>query len=51
VSNKVEGAFTASAKSTTLDPFSRRATRPMVYWNTKRGGEDGERAVQLDVLL
>ncbi|GAB4812971.1 hypothetical protein N2152v2_000017 [Parachlorella kessleri] len=42
VSNKVEGAFTAAAKSTTLDPFSRRATRPMVYWNTKRAGEGEE---------
>lgn len=40
VSNVVVGAFSAQAKSAQLDPFSRRATRPMVYWNTKqqRGG-------------
>jgi len=27
-----------------MDPFRRRATRPMVYWKTKRDGDDGMEA-------
>lgn len=37
VSNRPGGATgTQDVKASTLDPFSRRATRPVVYWTTKR---------------
>ncbi|PRW33968.1 RNA polymerase-associated RTF1-like protein [Chlorella sorokiniana] len=38
VSNKVGGAAGAQggAEATALDPFSRRATRPIIYWSTGR---------------
>lgn len=47
VSNRPGGASgTQDVKASTLDPFSRRATRPVVYWTTKRQqpGEEAEAA-------
>jgi RNA polymerase-associated protein RTF1 len=45
VSNAVDGgvglAGVAGKASLTLDPFSRRATRPMVYWKTGRRKDGG----------
>ncbi|KAL4425311.1 hypothetical protein ABPG75_009327 [Micractinium tetrahymenae] len=47
VSNRPGGATgTQDVKASTLDPFSRRATRPVVYWTTKRQqpGEEADAA-------
>ncbi|KAI3434930.1 hypothetical protein D9Q98_002984 [Chlorella vulgaris] len=49
VSNKVGVAAGAQdANATQLDPFSRRATRPIVYWSTKRAQQAGSEAVVED---
>ena len=40
-SNSVTGDGKNDAVIATLDPFSRRATRSRVYWNTKGNGDEG----------
>jgi RNA polymerase-associated protein RTF1 len=40
-----------AAAGSTLDPFSRRATRTKNYWNTQRGGEGGNGGVEGDGVV
>lgn len=47
VSNRPGGAAGAQDQAgSTLDPFSRRATRPKVYWSTKQSDEAAQEARQ-----